>query len=252
MNQSECLIVIPCYNEAARINLEAFRSFRSESKKSIDFLFVNDGSKDQTLRILTEFCSKEKHFRVLDLGENCGKAEAIRRAMSGAVIEQYRYMGFFDADLATPLIEIENLLKHAEISDKDFVLGSRVQLLGYSEINRKPTRHYIGRVFATLVSNMLKIPIYDTQCGAKLFRSSLVPDLFRQPFVSKWLFDVELLFRFKHLDEHFEQKIIEVPLKKWLDVPGSKISFFYFLKAPFDLLKIYSHYYSRKRYLANR
>lgn len=89
---------------------------------------------------------------------------------------------------------------------------------------------------------MLQLPIYDTQCGAKLIHADVVSTLFKDSFLSKWLFDVELLFRLKKNYKDFEKRIIEVPLNKWEDVAGSKIKFSYFLKAPLDLLRIYLKY----------
>ena len=89
---------------------------------------------------------------------------------------------------------------------------------------------------------MLQLAIYDTQCGAKLIKSQLALDLFKEPFLSKWLFDVELLFRFKSKVPNYEACIIEVPLNNWEDIAGSKIKFTYFLKAPLDLIRIYFKY----------
>lgn len=240
MNIKSCLIIIPCFNEANRIDLDRFSAYLKTTDVSI--LFVNDGSKDDTLSLLEQFCSTISNASVLNLEKNVGKASAIRQGMLASDSTLYKYMGYFDADLATPLSEIENLLATTKGKEPIFILGSRVKLLGFSEINRKPARHYIGRVFATVVSKMLNLPIYDTQCGAKLIRSDFISPLFNQDFTSKWLFDVELLFRLKHLDANLVNKIIEVPLKKWEDVKGSKIKLSYYFQAPFDLLQIFFRY----------
>lgn len=239
------LIVVPCYNEEKRLALEAFLSFCNQtSNQSISFLFVNDGSRDKTIEALSTLKkSLPNNVQVLDLKNNVGKAEAIRKGMLQINQKNYSFIGYFDADLATPLEELDNLIAHTKKQNSPYlVMGSRVKLLGSTEIKRKLRRHYIGRIFATVVSNMLKLPVYDTQCGAKLIKSDIVESLFEKPFLSKWLFDVELLFRLKQNYPDFENRIVEVPLKKWEDKDGSKIGLTYFLRAPFDLLKIYFKY----------
>jgi len=239
------LIIVPCYNEEKRLDVAAFKSFDSTLKSSNppQFLFVNDGSQDNTSTILQSLANESEQFKTLELTKNGGKAEAIRQGMLYVNHKDFSYIGYIDADLATPLSELENLISHTTKTPAPYlVMGSRVKLLGYTEIKRKLRRHYIGRIFATIVSNMLKLPVYDTQCGAKLIQSEIVEYLFEKPFMSKWLFDVELLFRLKQKFLDFNNRIVEVPLKKWEDKDGSKIGFGYFLKAPFDLLKIYFKY----------
>lgn len=237
------LIITPCYNEEKRLQKERFVAF-IEHNEHYHFLFVNDGSSDNTALVL-EKIKKENpdQVNILDLKQNVGKAEAIRQGMLASFDLNYDYFAYFDADLATPLEEIPRLLSYAQKEPQPYlIMGSRIKLLGSTDIQRKLSRHYIGRIFATIVSNMLSLPIYDTQCGAKLLRKEVVPMLFDQPFLSKWLFDVELLFRLKKHFNDSASRIIEVPLKKWEDVAGSKISFTYFLKAPLDLLRIYMRY----------
>lgn len=244
MDKEQYLIIIPCYNEASRLSVEEYESFfQKEENKSIQFLFVNDGSTDNTIELLEKLEQKYLNVETLDLEKNGGKAEAIRQAMMKSANSNYQYIGYFDADLATPLAEIHELIRYAIQKESPYlVMGSRVKLLGSTNIQRKIGRHYIGRVFATVVSNMLKLPIYDTQCGAKLIRRDVIDLIFKEPFLSKWLFDVELFFRLRKHKTDFETKLVEVPLRQWEDKDGSKISTSYFLKAPFDLLKIYLHY----------
>ncbi|MEQ8624989.1 MAG: glycosyltransferase family 2 protein [Vicingaceae bacterium] len=239
------VVIIPCYNEDKRLAVEAFLSFCNQSNnQNISFLFVNDGSSDNTIKVLSTLeKSLPNNVHVLDLKKNVGKAEAIRKGMLYLDKNNYSFIGYFDADLATPLEELENLIAHTKKQTSPYlVMGSRVKLLGSTEIKRKMRRHYIGRIFATVVSNMLNLPVYDTQCGAKVIKSDIVESLFEKPFLSKWLFDVELLFRLKQNYPDFENRIVEVPLKKWEDKDGSKIGLTYFLRAPFDLLKIYFKY----------
>lgn len=236
-------VIVPCYNEEKRINLNSFTEFLDQrSNSSIHLLFVNDGSNDDTLQLINQLKEKHETAEVLNLTKNVGKAEAIRAGINFSLEEEYSYLGYLDADLATPLDELNRLTQLTKEKDPYIVLGTRVKILGVTKIERNKYRHYIGRVFATVVSNMLKLPIYDTQCGAKLIQKEVATIIFKDAFVSKWLFDVELLFRIKKHFHSLEERIIEMPLNKWEDVAGSKISSSYFFKAPVDLLKIYFKY----------
>jgi glycosyltransferase involved in cell wall biosynthesis len=156
------------------------------------------------------------------------------------------FVGYWDADLATPLEAIpEFLAVLAGRSDLDMVFGSRVKLLG-RQVRRRASRHYLGRVFATVVSLMLKMPIYDTQCGAKIFRVD--PEtraLFAEPFHTRWVFDVELLARYiRELRSPATAagRIYELPLHSWEDVGGSKVKSLDFFIAFRDVLRIYWKY----------
>jgi glycosyltransferase involved in cell wall biosynthesis len=242
MREKKLRIIVPCYNEEERLDTEAFKNFFSSPfGRKTDFLFVNDGSKDKTIEVIGKLEQAYENVSVLDLKKNGGKAEAIRQGMLSSTELEYDYIGFFDADLATPLNEIERLFQFSN-TDPYLIMGARIKLLGSTNIKRKLSRHYIGRIFATIVSNMLRLPIYDTQCGAKLIKQEIVAKVFKERFLSKWLFDVEVLFRIKQHFKDFETKTIEVPLKRWEDKDGSKIKSSYFLKAPFELLRIYWHY----------
>ena len=242
--QLSILLIVPCYNEERRLPLDEYKAFLDNDLYStIDILFVNDGSKDDTLTVLEDLAKAYHNVSVLDLESNQGKAEAIRKGMLSKAESTYDYLGFFDADLATPLEEVHSLIHAINTNKKPYlVMGARVKLLGSTDIKRKLMRHYIGRVFATIVSNMLKLSVYDTQCGAKLIKRGIVPSIFQNEFSSKWLFDVEILFRLKNEFPDFKERIIEVPIKKWEDKDGSKINLSYYFRAPFDLLKIYFKY----------
>jgi dolichyl-phosphate beta-glucosyltransferase len=159
-------------------------------------------------------------------------------------------VGFWDADLAIPLAAIPRLAAvFEERSDTLMVFGSRVRMLG-RQVERDPFRHYAGRLFATVVSLLLDVAVYDTQCGAKLFRSCpAVGELFQDPFITRWIFDVEILARLKRrlgpeAWESLGDLVYEYPLESWQDVSGSKVKGQDFLHAPLDLIAIYRHYLS--------
>ncbi|KAA3645239.1 MAG: glycosyltransferase family 2 protein [Bacteroidetes bacterium] len=235
------LIIIPCYNEENRLPIQDFIHFFKAEQEDIRFLFVNDGSTDNTINILNDLEKRFQVVRVLDLKQNVGKAEAVRTAMLKSVSTDFDYICYFDADLATPLEEIYQFIAKAEKYNPLVIMGSRVKLLGITKIKRKWHRHYFGRVFATIASNMLKIPVYDTQCGAKMIKASIIKELFASPFISSWLFDVEMLFRLKNLQVYNQSQtpIIELPLTRWEDKGDSKFPLSYLFKFPFELIRIY-------------
>lgn len=240
---SRTLLVVPCYNEAQRLRSEAFIDFAGSWPEG-RFLFVNDGSTDRTADVLGELCARlPGSLSTISLASNQGKAEAVRQGVLRALGDDPQVVGFWDADLATPLAAIprfEAVL--AERPEVDVVMGARVRLMG-RDIDRAPVRHYIGRGFATAVSLALRTPVYDTQCGAKLFRvTPLTREIFAAPFLSRWIFDVELFSRY--LDGRARQgdagrdSIYELPLETWVDVGGSKLRPHHFLQAAIDLGRI--------------
>lgn len=242
-------IIVPCYNEEKRLNVACFNDFASPSH-SITFLFVNDGSTDNTLGLLEALkTSAPAKFAILNIQQNRGKAEAVRQGFLAAIDSHPDYVGFWDADLATPLDAIPDFLAVAESRpDLEIIIGSRVKLLG-RKIERRRTRHYLGRVFATAVSTAVGLDVYDTQCGAKLFRvSPSIKALFEQPFLSRWIFDVEILARLikarrgKELRQP-EQAVYEFPLTVWRDIPGSKLRYSDFARAAWELYRIRNHYF---------
>ncbi len=241
---ARCVVVVPCYNEAARLQPLRFSEFLAQDEQ-VDFLLVNDGSTDATLSVLETL--RQKHpdrIRVLDKQPNGGKAEAVRAGMLAAIVDEgVAVTGFWDADLATPLNVIPQLLtKLIEDPGRQMIFGSRVRLLGHA-IHRRPLRHYLGRCFATAVSIILALPIYDTQCGAKLFR--VTPEfksILASPFQSRWIFDVEIIARFMAIhnkDASFaDRAIYENPLPRWEDVAGSKVGPLDFFTAFYELMRI--------------
>jgi glycosyltransferase involved in cell wall biosynthesis len=245
-------LVVPCYNEAARLNIQEFRNFAAQMP-GIHLLFVDDGSRDKTLSVLqTVREGNESNVSILPSTINVGKAQAVRRGILHALDHLApRIVGFWDADLATPLDAVAPLARVlGERPDIEMVFGARVKLLG-REVERRAIRHYPGRVFATMVSLTLQLSIYDSQCGAKLFRvQPHTRPIFADPFFSKWIFDVEILARYRqqlHLSPgQLAALIYEYPLEKWTDVAGSKIHPGDFAKSFVDLLRI-NHAYPQTR-----
>ena len=247
-DQFDIGIVVPCYNEMNRIQVSEFSQFLS-SNDSIFFCFVNDGSNDGTQQKLADFVNRNpERCQVINFSDNQGKAEAVRQGINTMLkTSKYQLVGYWDADLATPLAEIPVFIEKFQ-SNKELnaVCGSRILRLG-SSIRRSVFRHYLGRVFATIVSNILNIPVYDTQCGAKLFRTKHAELIFPKPFLSRWFFDVELFARsIEHVGrQNTIDGVLESPLSQWHDQGKSKVTWANVLQTPFELLRIYIFY--RKR-----
>jgi glycosyltransferase involved in cell wall biosynthesis len=237
------LIIIPCYNEASRLEPQAFLDF-SGKHQHIHFLFVNDGSSDNTADLLNNLAlAAPGSITAYHLKRNQGKAEAVRQGFIRGFTMGPDIIGFLDADLASPLGTIPELETAMAMENKDIAMAARVALLG-RDIERNPARHYAGRVFATAASMILGLRVYDTQCGAKLFRvTDRLKKVFAAPFTVKWIFDVEILARFIITEKDGAPKVrnicTEYPLRTWIDKKGSKIRLKDFLVSGFDLFKIF-------------
>lgn len=240
------IVVVPCYNEETRFPKQSFLDFINRVS-GIKFLFVDDGSKDQTFKILEGLRQENPdQIDVLKLQVNSGKAEAVRRGFLKAFEHQPEFLGFWDCDLATPLELLPSFIEiFKERPEIEMVFGARVKLMGRN-IQRRLHRHYLGRIFATFASLALNLSIYDTQCGAKMFRvTETLKSIFAEPFKSKWIFDVELLARYMKCIKSSsiaERKIYELPLTTWYDVKGSKVKPVDFVKAFIELIIIYITY----------
>jgi glycosyltransferase involved in cell wall biosynthesis len=238
-------IIIPCYNEAQRLPVDAFLAYQ-QTHPDVTFCFVNDGSRDQTADVLAKLQQRNPaQIDVLNLAENQGKAGAVRAGMLHSVQQNHNYLGYFDADLATPLVAIDDLrLILDNHSDCVFVMGSRIKHLGVN-IKRHEFRHYVGRIIATVISLILKLPVYDTQCGAKLLRRDVVSTVFQDGFISPWLFDVELIARLVGLygRPNLPGKLLEAPLREWIEQADSRISPTYMFRMWAELYRIYRTYH---------
>jgi dolichyl-phosphate beta-glucosyltransferase len=245
--RAETVVAVPCYNEAGRLDRDAFLRFAAE-RPAIHFLFVNDGSTDDTLAVLRALAGAAGGAAsVLDLRENRGKGEAVRAGLLRALESDPEYVAFWDADLATPLAELDRFGRVlAADPELLLVMGARVQLLGRA-ITRSPVRHYLGRVFATAASLALRLAVYDTQCGAKLLRvSPATRALFAEPFHSRWIFDVEILARMIAAapggSTEVARRVHECPVDAWSDIAGSKLRHRDFVRAVTDLWRIHATY----------
>lgn len=246
MNRSfRSVIVIPCYNEKSKLKVDNYLLFLS---KHDDVLihFVNDGSNDGTLEVLSDIKNQYPlKVEVFSYEKNAGKAEAVRRGMQNCN-QKYNadFTAYLDADLAVSLDECNDMTKYCT-KEIIYVFGSRIAKIG-SIIQRKRSRFLIGRFIATLISMILSLKVYDTQCGCKVFTQELSKKIFKEEFISKWLFDVEIFFRI--IDRVGRDKclnvMLEVPLVRWVDEGESKVKYSYMFKMFVDLYRIKKAYKS--------
>jgi glycosyltransferase involved in cell wall biosynthesis len=238
-------VVVPCYNEATRLPGQQYVRFAARWPQ-VTFCFVDDGSVDGTSRVIRKTLDRmHGRHRVIALSPNRGKAEAVRAGIRRLCAEtDCAFVGYWDADLSTPLEEIPRFLAAVELRPQvQLVCGSRIRRMG-ANIERHASRHYLGRAFATTASLVLRLPIYDTQCGAKLFATTLAKSVFAEPFMSRWLFDVEIIARtVAFLGRSLAPAaVFEVPLEAWQARPGSKVVPLAYMGAPWQLLRIYLRY----------
>jgi glycosyltransferase involved in cell wall biosynthesis len=270
MTTMKTCLIIPCYNEATRIQSDAFAA-ALQADQGLNYIFVNDGSRDDTLSVLKSFRqsqieSLQNRIHIISYNNNKGKSNAVRIGLQQAYLAmgsnnqagwnsseieligfahiEADYLGFWDADLATPLEEIDWFYRFSgsERIKPALLIGSRVARLG-ANIERTLFRHYSGRLFATLISQGLGWKVHDTQCGAKLMVPEIIPICFDRPFETPWLFDVEILLRLqKHFGISAESMVLEVPIRTWKDIKGSKIGWGDFIKVPYQIWHVFRSY----------
>lgn len=218
-------IVVPCFNEAERWNSDYWRVMVEQV--SATFLFVDDGSQDAT-PVLLEQLGEHSKAQILSLPRNSGKAEAVRQGMNRLLEEtSLSGVGYLDADGAFAQEDISAIatIFTEKVAEQDFdaVWSSRVALAG-RDIARSPARHYVGRIIATYLSVAEHSFPYDTQSGYKLFvDSQTLRRCLASPFATRWLFEIELLARWRNAAGS-PMRIWEEPVNYWHDVPGSKIT----------------------------
>lgn len=243
-------IIVPCYNEYDRLPIDQFDTFLKNNPLA-QICFVNDASTDKTQEKLQSLQTTFKNqIKILANDENLGKAESVRKGML-ACIQESPVLAYLDADLATSLEECYSLAEHLK-ENKEFVFASRILKIG-SVVDRKFSRFFVGRIIATAISSILDIKVYDTQCGCKVFKNEVVEMLFKKPFLSKWLFDVELFSRFLcfYGKNKALEKMDEIPIKKWVDQGDSKVKITYFFRLWYDLYLIRKSHKKNFVYVSN-
>jgi dolichyl-phosphate beta-glucosyltransferase len=214
-------IVIPCFNEAARIGetLRLTLDYLTVNAPQSELIVVNDGSTDGTGAMAREEMEDAKiETHLLENFPNRGKGAAVRCGLLAA----HKPIGlFFDADLSTPLAETPKLIEPIANDEVDIAFGSRALDRGLIGIHQPWRREQAGRAFNLLVRMATGLPFWDTQCGFKAFRLDVCRPILESARLDGFAFDVELLY----LAQHAGLRIREIPVR-WNHAEGSKVSFF--------------------------
>lgn len=215
MNPPFLSIIIPAYNEESRLpsTIEQVFSFLQGQTYSTEVLVVENGSKDRTFEIATEFSKRYPNLYVFQEKQK-GKGNAVRHGMLEARGE-YRFM--CDADLSMPIAELNKFLPPV-LNGVDIAIASR-EAKGAVRHNEPYLRHLTGRVFNNLIRLLVLPGLQDTQCGFKCFRAQVAENIFQYQTLTGWSFDVEIL----HVAQRNGYKIHEVPIH-WYFSPDTKIS----------------------------
>jgi dolichyl-phosphate beta-glucosyltransferase len=211
-------IVIPAFNERARI-LATLRSVVDTvraHKWAAEVIVVNDGSTDETPRLVAEFSLSAPEVRLMNNPRNCGKGYSVR---SGLLHAQGEIVMFTDADLSAPIDEAERLFE-AIARGADIAIGSR-WLATSRQTHRQPLyRQFFGRCFNALTRAVMRLPFADTQCGFKAFTRSAAQTVFQLQTIERWGFDPEILF----IARKRGYRIREVPVS-WAHDARTRISY---------------------------
>lgn len=215
----ECFlsVIIPAYNEEERLlpTLSKIYAYLSTKDFPYEIIVVDDGSTDNTLQMVKNFASSDKHIVILTNEQNSGKGFSVRKGMLSARGE---YVFFTDADLSTPIEEIEKCLPYL-INGYDVVIGSR-SMPGSDILVHQPWyREKMGKIFNFMVNMVLLKGIIDTQCGFKGFKQEAVKTVFSRCKIDGFSFDVEALY----LSRKYNFKTKEVPIR-WENSTLSKVS----------------------------
>jgi glycosyltransferase involved in cell wall biosynthesis len=222
---STAALILPAFVEAARWDPAYWVEVRRASP-AVDLVFVDDGSGDGTEDLLAA-SAEQVGGAVLRLDVNTGKAEAVRKGLLHALDAGARTVGFMDADGAFPAPEAQRLLDLLHDLQRTgptaAVWSSRVALAG-RDISRSMTRHYMGRIMATYVLRGFAGVPYDSQSGLKWFaRSAALETILERPFETRWLFEVEMLARYREVTGA-PLAIWEEPSSRWDEVGGSRVT----------------------------
>ena len=210
-------VVIPAYNEERRLppSLRRIEAYLRQSKRHSELIVVDDGSTDGTAEAVDTLISEGLHLHMIRHGENKGKGAAVR---TGILSATGRLVLFTDADLSTPIEDLERLVDALD-AGADVAIGSRAVDRSLIEVRQPFHRETMGRIFNVIVQAVLLPGLKDTQCGFKAFRAEAARELFRDMIATGFDFDPEILYRARRRG----MKIAEVAVR-WRNNPESRVS----------------------------
>jgi glycosyltransferase involved in cell wall biosynthesis len=218
MTHPRLSIVIPAYNESARIGgtLERVLSCVEGGNWDAEVLVIDDGSSDRTVAIVQQWMEDHERLHLIRNEGNRGKGYSVRNGLLQAAGE---IVMFTDADLSAPIEEAERLLAALE-EGADVAIGSRWLDKQKQTVHQPLYRRFFGRCFNWVTRKVIGLPFKDTQCGFKAFRREAAQTIFRLQTIERWGFDPEILFIARKL----RYRIVEVPVT-WGHDERSRISY---------------------------
>jgi glycosyltransferase involved in cell wall biosynthesis len=211
-------IVIPAYNESARIEAALVSVLGCVEARQWDaeILVVDDGSTDNTSAIIQRWMATHPHLHLIQNPGNRGKGYSVRNGLLQSAGE---IVMFTDADLSAPIEEAERLIE-AIHNGADVAIGSRWLDKQKQTVHQPLYRRFFGRCFNWVTRKVMGLPFKDTQCGFKAFRRDAAQTIFRLQTIERWGFDPEILFIARKL----KYTIVEVPVT-WGHDERSRISY---------------------------
>jgi len=211
----EISTIIPCKDEEKRIinSLNKIYTFLKEKKFNFEIIVVNDGSTDKTEEVVKEFITTHPLCKIITHETNYGKGKAVDTGIKNSTKD---FILFSDADLSTPIEELENFSKYIGF---DIIIGSR-KIKGSKIIVQQPWyRRIPGQVFPLIVNILGISKLKDTQCGFKLFKKEVAKELFKKRTIDRFSFDAEIMY----IAEKYKYKIKELPVT-WENSLDSKLN----------------------------
>jgi glycosyltransferase involved in cell wall biosynthesis len=212
----ELSIIIPSYNEELRLpaTLSSIASYIRSSKREVEVIVVDDGSRDNTVAVAEKFRNEIPNLRVVSNPENRGKGYSVRHGMQ---VARGEIVLFTDADLSAPIEEVEKLLPAMDTNQ--VAIGSRAMDRSQITVHESPFREFAGIIFNKIVRLILRLPFVDTQCGFKAFRRVPCKIIFEQQTIERFGFDPELLYLARHHGLHSAEISV-----RWGHSPATKVN----------------------------
>ena len=219
------VIFIPCYNESKRLKIDDIRHYIENCNLSIDFYFIDDGSTDNTTNLISSNLLDYDNVHLIILPRNLGKGNALRQGVIQMINLPYYYYGFIDADMDIPFMQLNNILNVLERNSGSIGITIR-NLKGKLDFGN--LRSLLSVIMVYIANRIigLKPGISDTQCGCKIFKKDFAEVIFKDEFISNWLFDIEIFLRLKRIPTFSRNSIFEIPISRLNSSKDSNFNIF--------------------------